>query len=754
MESHLAPHRRSRSPLALAGAALLVGALLAAAAAAAPPPAPDARARAAWADRIERSSRFTPPAARATPVLSEAALARLDAEGRSALWVLFTDKGVFDERGFDAAVRDAGTRLTERARARRALEQGGTYAPDFDDVPVPGRYVDAVGATGVSVRHVSKWLNAVSVMADESQARRIAALPFVRAIVPLRLSRRVAPVSVGPTTEGAPESQGAAPAPERAATPGGALAAMLQKPAGYGPSITQLTDIRVPAVHDSGYSGAGVILAMFDTGYNKSHSATIQLKRIAERDFIFHDGETANQAADAASQWDHGTGTWSVAGGYWPNNLIGPAYNATFALAKTEYVPSETPAEEDNWMAAAEWSDSLGVDVISSSLAYLDFDGTASDYTWSELDGKTTVVAQGALLAHRRGILLANAMGNEGPNGRTLWSPADVDSILSCGAVTSGSSYSIAVFSSRGNTADGRIKPEVVAQGVSTYWAVASNNTLITTAGGTSLSTPLVGGSAALVREAHPEWNVAQVRQALMTTADRAATPDSVYGWGRINVPAAIWTSAYGPPVFPRPFDLTVPPANSVVNTMPLTLRWHGTTDPQGEALSYTVTLRSLASNQVVFTKTTTDSSAVVTGYLGPSASYEWSVTATDLLAHGRTARQPFRFTTGATTDVAIPPASAGVVLGQNRPNPFLRATDIPFTLSGSGSTVPADLRIFDARGRLVKTLLDSDQPTARQYLIRWNGIDESGHPAAAGIYFYRLRAAGRELVRRLVLLR
>lgn len=755
MKSHLASHRRSRSPLALAAAAVLVGAALlaAAAAAAAPPPAPDARARAAWSQTIERSSRFTPPLARATPVLSEPALSRLAAEGRSALWVLFTDKEIFDERAFASEVQRAGARLTERARARRAREQGGTYAPDFDDVPVSGRYLDAVAATGVSVRHVSKWLNGVSVMADESQARRLAALPFVRAVVPLRLSRRVAPVSVGPATEGTPEAHGAAPMPEKAAVPGVTLASTLQKPVNYGPSITQLTDIRVPAVHDSGYSGAGVILAMFDTGYNKSHSATVQLKRIAERDFVWEDGETANQANDAASQWDHGTGTWSVAGGYWPNNLIGPAYNATFALAKTEYVPSETPAEEDNWMAAAEWADSLGVDVISSSLAYLDFDGTANDYTWSELDGQTTVVAHGALLAQRRGILIANAMGNEGPNGRTLWSPADVDSILSCGAVTSGV-YSIAVFSSRGNTADGRIKPEVVAQGVSTYWAIASNNTGITTAGGTSLSTPLVGGAAALVREAHPEWTVAQARQALMTTADRAATPDSIYGWGRINVQQAIWGSSFGPPVYPRPFDLLVPPTNSVVNTLPVTLRWRGTTDPQGEALSYTVTLRSLATNQVVFTKTTTDSSAVVTGYLGPSTSYEWSVTATDLLAHGRGARQPFRFTTGATTDVAIPPATSGVVLGQNRPNPFLRATDIPFTLAGSGSAVPADLRIFDAQGRLVKTLLDSDQPTARQYLIRWNGLDESGRPAAAGIYFYRLRAAGRELVRRLVLLR
>ncbi|HEU4764646.1 MAG TPA: hypothetical protein VFT93_03230, partial [Candidatus Eisenbacteria bacterium] len=226
MDLRLASHRRLRVTLARVsrcstfGAALgglVLFALLAspfAGASAAPAPAPDARARAARADALERSSRFTPPAPRMAPVLSASALARIAAEGRAALWVVFTDKGIFDERSFGAAVRDAGARLTERARARRAKERGGRYAPDFDDVPVPGRYVDAVAVTGARVRHVSKWMNAVSVMADEGEARRLAALPFVRAILPLQYSRPVAPVSVGPTIEAPPEVHGAAPSPQ------------------------------------------------------------------------------------------------------------------------------------------------------------------------------------------------------------------------------------------------------------------------------------------------------------------------------------------------------------------------------------------------------------------------------------------------------------------------------------------------------------------------------------------------------------
>jgi len=257
------------------------------------------------------------------------------------------------------------------------------------------------------------------------------------------------------------------------------------------------------------------------------------------------------------------------------------------------------------------------------------------------------------------------------------------------------------------------------------------------------------------VREAHPEWTVDQVRDALKSTADRAGTPDSIYGWGRINVFLAIWGSALGPPVYPRPFDLLVPPNTSIVNSSPVTFKWRRTTDPTpGDAVTYTVTLRSLSPSQVIYSQTTVDSFATFGGYLGPSKTYEWSVVATDLLGHGRDTREPFRFTTGATTYVEVPPSVSRVTLGQNRPNPFLRSTEIPFTLEGSGAPEPTTLRIFSAQGRLVRTLLDSQASTARQYVIRWDGTNEKGTRVGSGIYFYRLRAAGRELTRRLVLLR
>jgi serine protease AprX len=253
---------------------------------------------------------------------------------------------------------------------------------------------------------------------------------------------------------------------------------------------------------------------------------------LAEYDFIFNDYQTANEANDVSSQWDHGTYTWSTLGGAKTGTLYGPAFGASFVLAKTEDVRSETQVEEDNWAEAVEWADSLGADVISSSLGYSDW------YTYASFDGHTAVTTIAANLATAYGIVVCNAMGNEGPNPGTLIAPADAYEIISCGAV--GSSGTIAGFSSRGPTYDGRMKPEVCAQGVSTYCASSWGVTSYTNVSGTSLSTPLIGGCAAVLLSARPNLTPQQVRLAFMQTASKAANPDNTYGWGILNLAAAL----------------------------------------------------------------------------------------------------------------------------------------------------------------------------------------------------------------------
>jgi hypothetical protein len=720
--------------------------------------------------RVEPHASFTAPAPRAPQVITDGAAQRLAAllpGDRAVLWVFFTGKDLRDQGEFARAVGAAGARMSERAQARRARETGGRFVPDYYDVPVPASYVDAVAATGAKVRHVSRWLNAVSVEARADEAARIATLPFVRSVAPARASRRI---EVGEAT--APP--GSAPAPAtpfeppargtrdegRAKPPGGGLNLAyesLVKPTAYGPSSTQLTGINAIAAQDSGWSAATVILAVFDTGFDKSHPGLSPLRKIAERDFIFGDGETANQAPDVAAQWSHGTGCWGVSGGYWPNQVIGPAYNAGFLLAKTEDTRSETPIEEDNWVAAAEWADSTGADVVTSSLAYFDFDGGSNDYQYSDLNGYTTVVALGAIFAARRGIVVCNAMGNEGDgvSPGTLWSPADADSILSVGAVDSNNL--VAGFSGFGPTADNRTKPEVVAQGVTTAW-IQPGALNASFANGTSLSTPLVGGAAALVREAHPEWTVAQVRQSLMETADNAGTPNNIRGWGRINVVKAIYGSTLGGPVAPLPFTLLTPAHNASISSLPVTFRWRQPRDLQGGAVTYILNIHQLgAFDSLVYSGPVPDTTVVYLGYLGPSRTYEWHVVAQDAQGNLRESKDRFRFTTSPTTGATGPaPATPPkVLLAQNRPNPFGGvATRIDYSFEGAPGVVPVTLRIFTPSGRLVRTLVDRGDPVPMRCSADWDGRDENGRHVASGIYYYRLEVAGAVYSRRLVLLR
>ncbi|HET9950915.1 MAG TPA: S8 family serine peptidase [Candidatus Eisenbacteria bacterium] len=721
--------------------------------------------------RLAAVDRYRPAAPRPADPLSAAAVARLRSEGASVLWVYFTDKGERDPLSFENAVRAAGAQVGARAKARRARETGGTFVPDWYDVPVVASYVEGVASSGARVRNVLKWFNAVTIEADEATARRVAALPFVLSVEPASRAKSTKPVDVGPVIDAgglAPRgsSDGAGRMPRLPDTGNNGTnsdtwaGVSLAKPTNYGLSLAQLTSINVPAVHDSGYSGAGEILCVIDTGFDETHTANSPLHKIAEWDFIQHDGETANQAGDVASQWEHGTGTWSVAGGYWPTVLIGPAYNAAFLLAKTEYVPTETHVEEDNWVAAAQWADSIGADVITSSLGYSDFDpaGTGGgDYAKQDMDGRTSIVTQGAVFAHRRGILVCNSMGNEGSLGATsITCPADADSIVSVGAVDVNNV--LAGFSSRGPTWDGRTKPEVVAQGVGVYWAVAGSPNSYSTASGTSLSCPLVAGVGTLVREAHPEWTNYQVRTALMTTADRAGAPDNNYGWGRVNARAAIYTSSLGGPIYPYPFTLVSPPHQSTLGSVPITLRWNRARDPQpGDAVGYEVSICTISPAQCVFTTTTADTQLVVTASLLPFTQYEWYVTAKDPANHARESRDRYRFTTGNITGVAMdaPPTAPKVLLAQARPNPVSTTARIDYSFAGAPGVVPVDLRIFDAQGRLVRTLLaNHPEVVPMNCSVTWDGHDQSGRMVPSGIYYYQLEAMGQRYSKRLVIVR
>ena len=306
----------------------------------------------------------------------------------------------------------------------------------------------------------------------------------------------------------------------------------------YGGSFTQLNQINVPAVHDSGYNGAGVTICVLDAGFdNLPHEAFSSMNIIAAYDFVNHDPNVGNEGD--MGEGSHGTATLSIIGGFKQGELIGPAYGADFILAKTENTDSETPVEEDNWVAALEWADSIGVDVTSTSLSYLDYDSPYTSYTWQDMDGNTAVITIAADLAVGKGIVVVNAASNNGLNTshNTLGAPADGDSVFTIGAVTSSGTRSS--FSSVGPTFDGRIKPDLMAMGSNVYHASSFGNSY-SSGGGTSYSCPLAAGVCALILQKNPSLTPMEVLQLLRSTASRSTNPDNLYGWGIINALTAI----------------------------------------------------------------------------------------------------------------------------------------------------------------------------------------------------------------------
>jgi len=478
---------------------------------------------------------------RSNPVVSQRLndqLAVIPSDSTVAVWIFFTDKGFTGQTGFAKARVQAENILTERSRDRRANRGQNSLEIQYEDIPVYTKYVQRIEAiSGVQdVRTKTRWFNGISANVSPSAVSQIALLSFVREI------REVNSFQYSAPDDKLKSSQMDFTLPKTSAN------------LDYGPSYSQLEQINVVAAHNAGYTGKGVLVLMLDTGFYLDHESISPDRVVAQYDFINEDSVTQNQPGDPGGQDSHGTSTFSALGGAADGKLYGPAYQCEFLLAKTEIEDQEIRVEEDYFVAGLEWGDSLGADLVSSSLGYLDW------YSFQDLDGQTAITTKGVNRAIARGMTVVTAAGNEnGTEWNHIITPADAMYAISCGAVNL--KGIIASFSSHGPTYDGRIKPEVVARGVATYCASNSGRAAYHNGYGTSLSTPLVGGAAALVLQAHPNWSPLQVRRALMSTADNAADPDNVYGWGLIDVMAAInYVQPEQQPVtathnFPNPFS-------------------------------------------------------------------------------------------------------------------------------------------------------------------------------------------------------
>ena len=420
---------------------------------------------------------------------------------------------------------------TDRALARRALR--GTGAPVDRTLTPDAR--EALEQLGVEIRVESRWLGAVSASLSDRQRDAVVALPFVREV--RRMGRMIqADVALAQPM------------------------LMLD----YGPSAGQLALVRADEVIEAGYTGVGVRVGFLDTVFDFTHPAVSDVasdgRLLGTRDFT-----------PGAQSSTHGLSVSSVTLGHDEGSLVGPAFGAEVLAATTEYAPTETHAEEDALVAGLEWLEANGVDVVNISLGYTTFDPGEGDYTPADLDGNTTIVTRAVDRAAARGVIVVTSAGNEGNSSWGFISaPADADSVIVVGAVDSNGTY--ASFSSFGPTADGRTKPDVVAQGVAVR--VAQPNGGYGTSNGTSFSAPMVTGVVAPLLQADPTLTPIQMRTLLRSTASQANNPDNRLGWGIVDAFSALGAiptaGATGPTATEwRLYPSTVRPGGQIIVESP-----------------------------------------------------------------------------------------------------------------------------------------------------------------------------------------
>lgn len=426
-------------------------------------------------------------------------------------WVYFTDKA-----NVEFHLNNPTTILTQQALNRKS--QFGIEI-DERDVPVNENYITQIkNQPGITVLAKSKWFNAVHVRGEETAINNLETLQFVNSIVfanhALNTNSRLLQTNDKFEIENS------------------------QTTYNYGNTFNQVSMISVDQLHQQGFTGNGMIVAVLDSGFsNVDQMGAFENLRINGKLLDGYDFVDRTDNVYAFTGNDHGTKVLSDMAGFIQDEFVGTAPDASYYLFRTEDVFSENPVEESYWVEAAERADSLGVHIINSSLGYTTYDRPEYSYTPSEMNGTTAFISRGASIAAQKGILVVNSAGNSGHvTWETVGAPADSPDVFSIGAVDSNGDY--AFFSSVGSSAQPTQKPDVVARGLSAFVVNDQNN--IITNSGTSFSSPIIAGALACLMQALPDKSPEQIKQLVRESSSQFSAPDNFLGFGIPNFSDAL----------------------------------------------------------------------------------------------------------------------------------------------------------------------------------------------------------------------
>lgn len=421
-------------------------------------------------------------------------------------WVFFTDKP-------DATfyLENPLEMLSQRSLDRRVLQN---IALDEKDVPIAISYINQVtSSVGITVKAKSKWMNALHIRGTISDIQNLENLAFVGQIE--FANKTLNDVNL----EGSSNQNRLNKVDKN-------LEALVTF--GYGTSNNQIEMLNGHLLHEQDFTGTGKIIAVMDTGFIGVDAAS-PFQRLQDNNLILGGYDFVNSSTNFYGGGSHGTMVLSTMGGYVEDQLVGTAPDAHYYLFITEDINAENPVEESFWVEAAEMADSLGVDIINTSLGYFGYDNPDYSYTYDDMNGTTSFISRGAEVAFSRGMICVTSAGNSGNTANPYISvPADAEHTLAIGAVMPDETY--ATFSSIGPSFDGRIKPDVMAQGQNAV--VSDVSGAIVTASGTSFSGPITAGMVACLWQALPDKTNEEIIQLIKESANLFSTPNAQFGYG------------------------------------------------------------------------------------------------------------------------------------------------------------------------------------------------------------------------------